>query len=52
VLLCNSIEDFVTPDEETKLMRGLEGDLAAPWETELTRRVKVCYYGRRKESVG
>jgi hypothetical protein len=28
-------------------MRGLEGDLTAPWETELTRRVKVCYYVHR-----
>ena len=47
----NFVLDFITPDEETKLMSGLVGDLADPWETELTRRVKVCYNRRRGETV-
>jgi hypothetical protein len=33
--------DFITTEEEARLLEDIEGDHAAPWESDLTRRVKV-----------
>jgi hypothetical protein len=33
--------DFITAEEEVRLLEDIEGDHATPWESDLTRRVKV-----------
>ena len=35
------VVDFITAEEEARLLEDIEGDHAAPWESDLTRRVKV-----------
>lgn len=35
------VEDFITVEEEARLLEDIEGDHTAPWESDLTRRVKV-----------